>query len=161
MSNMRDPQARRREVAYQRLGTRTPQCASCAESDPLALTGEHPDIVCYECQARAMGRSPVERNHPAGQHNDPFTTPIPGNDHRVFSDYQRDWPLDTLRNPDSSPLLKASAAVHGWLATLRLIIERTVGWVPDFLEALDAWLRAQLGMRWWESFTWEGGPSCA
>lgn len=47
----------RRERAYRRLGTRTPKCAQCPESDPLALTGTHPDIVCYEDGALAQGRS--------------------------------------------------------------------------------------------------------
>jgi hypothetical protein len=35
---------------------------------------------------------------------------------------------------------------------LRLLLERTVGWVPRFLERLDAWLRVKLGERWWEEF---------
>jgi hypothetical protein len=77
---------------------------------------------------------------------------MPGNDHRIVSDNQHDWPLDTLRNPDGSPLLRAAASIRGWLDILRLIIERTVGWVPAFLEALDAWLRESLGERWWDGF---------
>jgi hypothetical protein len=77
---------------------------------------------------------------------------MPANDHGILSDYQQDWSLETLRNPDGSPLLRAAASVRGWLDTLRLIMERTVGWVPAFLEALDAWLRGSLGERWWEQF---------
>jgi hypothetical protein len=155
-----DPLGAKREAAYQRLGIRTPHCTQCAEADPLALTGAEPDILCYECRALAAGRSPIEQNHPAGQHNDPNTTPIPGNDHRVFSAYQSSWPRDTLRNPEGSPLLRAAAALRGWLDTLRLILERTVGWVPAFLETLDGWLGQQLGPRWWDGFEWEGGAPC-
>jgi hypothetical protein len=90
---------------------------------------------------------------------------MPGNDHRILSDYQHDWPLDTLRNRDGSPLLRAAASIRGWLDVLRLIIERTVGWVPALLEMLDAWLRGLVGERWWEQFAaWQraalgAGPS--
>src|SRR5438270_703003 len=64
------------------------------------------------------------------------------------------WPQETLRNPDASPLLKAAAALRSWLDVMRLLIERVVGWVPPFLEHLDAWLRDQLGPRWWDDFGW-------
>jgi hypothetical protein len=77
---------------------------------------------------------------------------VPGNDHRILSDYQHEWPLGTLRNPDGSPLLRAAASIRGWLDILRLIIERTVGWVPALLEMLDAWLRELVGEHWWEQF---------
>jgi hypothetical protein len=30
-----------------------------------------------------------------------------------------------------------------------VIIDRTVGWIPPFLEQLDAWLIDQLGHGWW------------
>jgi hypothetical protein len=52
-------------------------------------------------------------------------------------------------NPDGSPLLCAAACLRGWLDTLRLIIDRTVGWIPPFLEQLDEWLAHQLGHGWW------------
>ena len=141
---------RRREQAYERLGTRQPRCQHCIESDPFALQGTHPEITCYECSARQAGKSSTERHHPAGRRNSPVTVAIPGNDHRVLSDAQNDWPERTQRNPDESPLLKAAAAIRAWLDVLKLIIERTVGWVPDFLESLDAALREWFGDRWWE-----------
>ena len=62
---------------------------------------------------------------------------------------------NSLANANGSPLLRAAAAVRGWLDLLWLIIERTVGWVPAMLETLDAWLRQRLGARWWEDFGWE------
>jgi hypothetical protein len=78
---------------------------------------------------------------------------VPANDHSTLTHkHQANWPRDTLRNPDGSPLLRAAAATRGWLDALRLIVERTVGWVPSFLERLDAWLRSKLGDRWWEEF---------
>ena len=112
---------------------------------------------CAECQARLQGRRPVEDHHPAGRANDPFTAPFWANDHDILTDRQHGWSAATLRNPDGSPLLKAAAAIRGWLDVLRLIVERTVGWIPPFLEWLDAALRGSVGDRWWETLGWEGG----
>jgi hypothetical protein len=139
----------RREKQLRRLRARTPECTKCGESDPSALTGVAPEIICYECQAKASNRSPIERHHPAGRNNDPFTVPIPGNDHRILSDLQNDWPPETLRNPTGSPLRKAAATMRGFLDTLRLLIERLFGWIPDFLETLDAKLTEYFGASWW------------
>lgn len=140
-----------REKHFQRLGTRKPKCSICGETELEALTGCAPKIVCYECQANARKKSPIELHHPSGRQNDSFTIPIPGNDHRILSQSQRNWPIETLRNPDGSPLRKASAAIRGWLDTLRLLIERILGWIPDFLERLDELLTANLGGQWWVS----------
>jgi hypothetical protein len=146
----------RRDQAVIRLGTRTPACSApaCNETDPLALTGRAPDLRCYECDRLARGKPWVEQQHPAGQHNHSATVPIPGNDHRVVDSLKHDWPRDTLRNADSSPLLIAAACLRGWLDTLQLIIGRTVGWIPTFLEALHAWLLDRLGAGWWHELTW-------
>ena len=136
------------------LGTRTPRCRveGCDETFPLALTGTEPNIVCYEHQALLHGRSWLEEHHPLGRHNDPWATTAPGNDHRVLSVLQCEWPWETLRNPDGSPLLRAAAALRGWLDLLWLIMVRGVGWIPVFLEQLDAFLRQRLGERWWDEF---------
>jgi hypothetical protein len=146
-----DDRERREQDAYERLGTDFPQCQQCGESDPFALVGVHPDILCYQCDALAHGRSWMEGHHVAGQHNDRTKVWIPGNDHRRLNDMQRDWPRETLRNPTGSPLRRAAAALRGWLNVLRLIIERTVGWIPDALERLDAQLTRAHGNHWWEA----------
>ena len=142
------------ESYYTRIGTRTPRCTveGCNETDPRALTSVYPTIVCYEHAQLARGRAWVEEDHLSGRHNDSTTAPLPGNDHRVRSEMQIVWPRETLRNPDGSPLLQAAASLRGWLDVLRLMLERTVGWIPAFLEALDAWLRTRLGGRWWKDF---------
>jgi hypothetical protein len=145
-----DDRDARREARLRQLGTRTPSCTTCPESDPFALTQTPDGLHCYECQALATGRSWTERQHPAGRRNHPATVPIPGNDHRVVDDHKHEWPRETLRNPDGSPLLRAAACLRGWLDTLRLIVDRTVGWIPPFLERLDAWLTDQLGSGWWQ-----------
>jgi hypothetical protein len=127
----------------------------CKESDPFALTGVNPNILCREHDADRQGRSWIEQHHPDGQSNDPRTVPLPANDHAVVSENQACWPRETLRNPDGSPLLKAAAALRGWLEMVRLAIERSVGWIPEFLERLDAWLRQQHGNGWWNDLGWQ------
>ena len=62
---------------------------------------------------------------------------------------QQDLPQRALRNPDSSPLLKASSSIRGFLDILRLIIDRVLGWIPEYLEKLDTSLTSLFGQRWW------------
>lgn len=151
-----DSDADRLEARLRLLGTRTPSCriAGCTEDDPFALNGVYPDLLCAEHAAEHVNRSPVEASHTAGRANAPTdTVDLPANDHAVLTHaHQAGWPSETLRNADGSPLLKAAAATRGWLDVLRLIIERTVGWVPGLLEQLDAWLRIRLGEQWWKEF---------
>lgn len=147
----------RREKCYQRLGTRKPRCA-CGETDPFALTGQYPNIHCYECANKAAGRNPIEKHHVIGRHNDPdLIATMPGNAHRILSEMQNvTWPQETLRNPDGSPLLKASAAIRSFLDHLRVLIEYVLGWVPPFLEGLHEWLVATYGDQYWLSWNWPG-----
>lgn len=135
------------------------RCA-CGEMDPCCLVETDAGIQCYGCRARNASRSGTEQHHVAGRHNLATTVPIPNNEHRILSDRQQDWPTTTLRNPDRSPLLQAAAAIRGWLDILVLILERAVGWIPGFLEALDAWLCARLGPAWGQEFR-AAHPTCA
>lgn len=145
-----------REQRYRALGTRTPRCMveGCTETDPLALTGAYPNIICQEHVADRDRRTWTQQHHPSGRANSPDTVPLPANDHAVASGFQSLWERDTLRNPDGSPLLRAAAAIRAWLDILRLIIDRTVGWVPDFLERLDDFVCQALGAQWWEQWGW-------
>jgi hypothetical protein len=146
-----------RERRFRQLGTRSPRCRGCAETDPFALSGVHPDIVCDECRAIEQGRSPIEGHHVSGRANDPDEViDLPGNDHRALSAAQLRWPIETLRNPDGSPLVRAAAAIRGWVEVLALILDRSVGWIPGFLEWLDAALRATIGPTWWTDLEWQG-----
>lgn len=148
----RDLSELRKEQHLKRLETREPKCKGCEETNPAALTGTDPNILCYECQSAKDERSVIEAHHFAGKSNDSFTIPILGNDHRILSDVQRDWPIETLRNPNGSPLIKAAAAIRGWLDILRLLIEQILGWIPPFLEWLDDQLTATHGKQWWLRF---------
>jgi hypothetical protein len=156
-----DREEERRQARLRLLGTSSPRCCvpGCRERDPFALTGVHPRLLCAEHRAHIEGRSPLEAHHPAGRQNAPSdTVQLPANDHSALTHgYQAAWPRDTLRNPDGSPLLRAAASIRGWLDVLRLILERTCGWVPGFLERLDAWLCFKMGEDWWAQFAgWSG-----
>ena len=139
-----------REKRYAALGTRTPVCScGCGENDPFALTGTYPNILSYDCRNEADGRSVIEQQHVAGRHNRRETVAMLGNDHRVADSHKVTWPVETLRNPTGSPLLKAAASLQGWLDLLRVVIDRTVGWVPAMLEKLHDWLVAEHGPQYW------------
>lgn len=152
--NLRDEL--RREERYRQLGTRTPVCAwpGCGERNPFALTGRDPDISCYEHYLLRNRRSPYEGHHVAGRHNSDVVAFVPGNEHRILSECQSAWPEDTLRNPDHSPLLVAAAAIRGWLDVLRVILERSIAWIPEFLEWLHRTLVDLYGPDWWEELGW-------
>jgi hypothetical protein len=60
-----------------------------------------------------------------------------------------------LRNTDGSPVLRAAAAIRGWLAVMRVIIDRAISWVPAALEILDALLTYRHGPRWLENLGWQ------
>ncbi len=140
-------------------------CQLCGEDDLRCLRqvvlqvpteGTITTTLCAGCHVQLQGKRPTERHHPAGRANDPVTVAIPANDHAILTDRQHDWPVDTWRNPDGSPLLKAAACLRGWLDVLRELLERTVGWIPAFLERLDEVLRQHVGPRWWEMLAMEG-----
>jgi hypothetical protein len=136
---------------------RKPGQSRSAQSDSRCLTTRNDETICYACLARRNGRPTVERHHVAGRHNLDATVPMPANDHRILSDMQRAWPDRTLRNPDGSLLLRAAAAIRGWLDALTLMIERAIGWIPELLEALDGWLCEHVGRDWWKEFAhWLG-----
>src|SRR5262245_22530516 len=102
-----DPlRAARRESRRTRRFAPDARCARCGEQDSRALIPGPAPTLCTECHAARNGRSPIEWHHPAGRNNLEVTIAMPGNDHHILSDYQHDWPLDTLRNPDRSPLLR-------------------------------------------------------
>src|SRR5438094_10620907 len=108
------------------LGVRDPSCsrADCNETNPFALIGSHPVILCYEHDAEKRDRSWLESHEPPGRANDPDGRPFPGNEHRILSARQQLWPRETLRNPDGSPVLRWAAWVRALLDVLWGIIER-------------------------------------
>ena len=71
---------------------------------------------------------------------------MPVNDHRAeLSVAQHDWPKQTLQNPDGSPLLRGAACVRGFIDQFFYLIKKLLLWIPEMLEALDAFLAEKLG----------------
>jgi hypothetical protein len=93
----------------------------------------------------------MDDHHNFGKANDLTTmTPVPVNDHWAeLNAAQQDWPRETLRNPDGSPLLAGAARVRGFVDTIVYLIERGLLWIAAMLEALDAFLKDKLGSKWW------------
>lgn len=140
-----------RHARRQRALPKDARC-SCGEADARCLISTGDGVTCYACQAATAGRSDTEHHHVAGRHNLEMAVPIPNNEHRILSDRQQDWPTGTVRNPNRSPLLQAAAAIRGWMDILVLILECAIGWIPGFLEALEAWLCERLGPDWGRDF---------
>lgn len=146
----RDPTGahRRRVVAARRAGI-NPAC-SCGENRPEAKIRGSKPIKCAACQRAAAGKTNMDDHHPAGKANSAATIRVPVNDHRArLSVAQADWPRATLENSDGSPLRAAAACIRGFIDTVLYLIEETLLWIADFLEALDAIQVKKLGPRWW------------
>jgi len=147
----RDPIASfEREVRAERRVGRDSKCR-CTEAGPLALVpGSHPTI-CAACKRVNDGKSPFDKHHPAGEANDPTTTPIPVNDHRArLSPKQYEWPDETWKNPAGSPLLAGAACMRGYCETGSYLVASLILPKAEMLEALDAFLLKKLGPNWWK-----------
>jgi hypothetical protein len=130
------------------------RCTACGERNPVTLVVGSNPTCCYRCAARTAGRMTVEAHHWAGQQNAPDTILVDANDHRELSDMQQDWPEETLRNPNQTPLRTAAAVVRGWLDDLRLMITKVVN-VIALLERGDRWFTEKYGPSYREH------PECA
>ena len=92
----------------------------------------------------------MDNHHIAGNANSDLTISIRANDHRAhLSEDQKDWPAETLENPDGSPLLMASASIRGFIDVDLYLIEQLLSWIAEMLETLNAYLIVQLGPKWW------------
>jgi hypothetical protein len=92
----------------------------------------------------------LDKHHPAGEANDPTTTPIPANDHRaILSPAQYEWPEETWKNPSRSPVLAGAACVRGYCETDNYLVASLLIPKAEMLEVLDAYLTKRLGPEWW------------
>jgi hypothetical protein len=138
----------RKAVAARRVGENA-RCA-CGEARAEALIPGSDPITCAKCQRTSKGQSITDDHHIAGKANSPVTIQVPVNDHRAdLSIAQYDWPMNTLKNPTGSPLLKAAACVRGASDTIFYIIQTLLLWIPDMLEMLDSLMTAMHGDNWW------------
>lgn len=101
----RELRAQRRRAS---LGP-NPRCRRCGEDRIMLLHRHGASVLCYTCISWACGRSGYEQHHIFGRHNDPSTMPVPANLHRLLSERQREWPQETLRNPEAKSHLVLAA----------------------------------------------------
>ena len=94
-----------------RLGANA-SCELCEEADPRALQRSLERTLCAECRLVQEGKPRYELHHPAGRHNDNFVIPMHANEHAIMSDYQDDWPDETLRNPGGNLLHRHAALLR-------------------------------------------------
>jgi hypothetical protein len=147
---LRDPEAAciRKATAKRRAGQNA-QCA-CGEKRPEALIRKGKRIICHECKRKNDGATTVDAHHVFAEANSDVTIPTPVNDHRAeLSVAQYDWPKKTLDNPERSPLLAAAGVIRGFIDYIRYLIEKSLVWVAQMLEAADAFLAERLGPKWW------------
>jgi hypothetical protein len=147
---IRDPirASARKATAVLRVGEGR-KCA-CGEDRPEALLCASDPTECYRCERVRHGSNTEDEHHVAGKSNHPATIPTPVNDHRArLSDDQYDWPKNTLENPNGSPLLAAAACIRGVIDYVYYLIDNYLAWIPEMLEALDAWLATKIGVEWW------------
>jgi hypothetical protein len=147
----RDPIAsfERETRAARRVGHGS-QCHICGEERPLALIPGSKPTICAACQRWKLGYSRHDYHHPAGEANDPATTPIPVNDHRaILSPEQYEWPQETWDNPSGSPILAGAACMRGYCETETYLVGALVIPKAEMLEVLDAFLKKRLGPEWW------------
>ena len=137
----------RNQTAKRRVGANA-KCA-CGEMRPEALIKK---IICAECDREAQGKSTEDDHHVAGQNNSPITVNVPANDHRAeLSTAQYEWPRRTVENPERSPLVSAAGCLRGFIDFIRYLLKKLIGWIPEFLEALDECLINLFGSQWWTS----------
>ncbi|MHB8459731.1 MAG: hypothetical protein ACYDAK_02945 [Candidatus Limnocylindrales bacterium] len=139
------------EARRRALGAVDPRCSvpGCPESDPRALTGAHPSILCADHRAEIDGRRSIEEHHVAGQHNSPATAWLPANRHAVLTFMQQTaWRTELLRNPDVDPLLCLEAAVRGSRETIGEILDGVLAPIEAELRDQRAFLAATFGPDW-------------
>ena len=122
----------------------------CACGENRALIPNSDPTICARCQRRSLGRKEFDDHHNFGESNSSLTMSVPVNDHRAdLSVTQQNWPKETLRNPEHSPLLTGAAFIRGFVDTVVYLMKEFLLWVARLLELLDAVLRRKLGEKWW------------
>ena len=124
------------------------RCSRCGCPIWLALEQQGEETLCYECARAAEGRLEDEGHHLIGWELEPtVTATLPGNAHRVVSDFQLDWPEEVRTNPTRDPLLIAGAVILAiWDVGRALSLYFRP--IVDFLLRLWRWLVKMYGEQW-------------
>ena len=126
-------------------------CDSCKEADLRCLQRSLERTLCAECRLVQEGKPRYELHHPAGRHNDSFVIPMHANEHTVMSDYQEDWPDETLRNPDGDLLHRHAAILRSNHDFLMRRAELSQKDAIEF-EALAQFLKKEFTLDWSTAF---------
>lgn len=138
----------RRAAAIRRAASR--RCSVCGESRPEALLLKIEIVICAACARRRSGKASVDFHHVAGEANSPVTIAVPVNDHRAeLSPAQYEWPTQTQRNPEQSPLIAAAGMLRGFADLFLYLCDKYILFIAALLETLDTYLRNTLGPKWW------------
>jgi hypothetical protein len=149
--------AQHREAMAERCLGENRECVDCGETRVFALERKSDPRLCTESRKRMEGKTTMEKHHIFSRANSEITISISANDHRAdLSESQKEWPEQTLRNPDGSPLLRAAAFVRGFVDTLLYLAEKFLLWAAEMLERLNAHLIAKYGPKWWLDMGIEG-----
>jgi hypothetical protein len=143
------------ELRRRALGSADPQCSvvACTETDPRALTGSFPNIICAEHLALEQGRRPQEQHHVAGRRNRSTTVWLLANWHAVLTFMQQTrWDRDLLRNPRTDPLIRAAASIRGAAEVAQVLADGVIRPTEEELLALDRYLVEVLGVDWPAAF---------
>jgi hypothetical protein len=75
---------------------------------------------------------------------------MPTNDHvAILTERQREWPDETLRNPDRDPLLKWAACIRGFADTISYLVEQLLLGAACALEVASKYFTESRGRFWW------------
>jgi hypothetical protein len=75
----------------------------------------------------------------------------------VLNEAQFEWPEETMRNPDKSPLLAIAACIRGFVDTVTYLLDKFLIAAAEFLEHLDTALKESIDRYWWRTFGLEWG----
>lgn len=138
----------RKAIAERCLGKQR-ECACCAESRVFALDRNTNPRLCFKCKRAHEGKNTMDNHHVPGKANSDMTVRMPVNEHAELSEAQRDWPEDTLRNPEGCPLRAGAAGIRGTADLIVQSIKAFLLWIAEMLELLSDYLAEKLGPNWW------------
>ena len=131
------------------------KCKYCSETDLRALDKIDDITLCRNCRLAKTGKSVIEQHHLSGRNNDDFLVALPANEHAILSDYQEDWPEETMKNPNKDSLLHIAAWLRANSDFCEHAIERGRS-LADFLEKLSRALVKKFGSNWNKHFDLDG-----
>lgn len=129
-----------------RLGENA-KCELCEERDIRALDIVEGKTLCRNCRLGEKEKWIIEKHHFSGRNNDEFVLEIPVNEHAILSDYQQDWPEETMSNPNRSLLYEIAAWMRA-VADVEAHIRERGPANAERIEKLEKSLYRKYGKNW-------------